>query len=256
MEVQVIEWRVGDQPARDLETLSSADQNLLGQGDTPGDPYYAIEYDPSDIAFRAKLDELKTLILSGQARHWECGGLKTVMCDRHLFWPLLTLSGGGTVTLMPVGLNADEARFVDDLKRYHDQHAAELEGTSLYLLRNLSRGRGLGFFEAGNFHPDFIVWQVRGAHQYIAFVDPKGVRQVPWDDPKLLFSETISEIEGRLGDETVHLSSFIVSKTSFREMSEFWRVTRAEMTARHAVFQEDEKYVADLLRMAQGTAVR
>ena len=233
-----------------LEPLSPADQNLLGQGETPGDPYYAIEYDAADSAFRARLDELKSLILSGQARHWEFGGLKTVMCDSHLFWPLLTLSGDA-VTLMPIGLNTDEARFVEDLKRYHDQHAAELEGSSLYLLRNLSRGRGLGFFEAGNFHPDFIVWQVRGGHQYIAFVDPKGVRQVKWDDPKLLFSETVKEIEGRLGDATVHLSSFIVSKTPFREMQDFWRVSRAEMTARHVVFQEDEGYIAGLLRLAR-----
>ncbi|MBT9561018.1 MAG: DEAD/DEAH box helicase family protein [Myxococcales bacterium] len=233
-----------------LEPLSPADQNLLGQGDTPGDPYYAIEYEVGDTAFRARLEELKALILSGQAQHWEFGGLKTVMCDRHLFWPLLT-SSNGSATLTPIGLNADEARFVEDLKRYHDQHAADLESTSLYLLRNLSRGRGLGFFEAGNFHPDFIVWQVRGGHQYIAFVDPKGVRQVKWDDPKLLFSETVRELEGRLGDETVHLSSFIVSKTPFREMQHVWPVTREEMTARHVVFQEDESYVADLLRMAR-----
>ncbi len=32
----------------------------------------------------------------------------------------------------------------------------------LYLLRNLSKGRGVGFFEAGNFHPDFILWLLGG----------------------------------------------------------------------------------------------
>ena len=34
----------------------------------------------------------------------------------------------------------------------------------VYLLSNLSKGRGIGFFEAGNFYPDFILWQVHGVN--------------------------------------------------------------------------------------------
>ena len=30
------------------------------------------------------------------------------------------------------------------------------------LLRNMSIGRGIGFFGAGNFHPDFILWLLTG----------------------------------------------------------------------------------------------
>lgn len=41
-------------------------------------------------------------------------------------------------------------RFVDYLKAYVDNHAAELVDKSLYLLRNKSKV-GMGFFEAGNF---------------------------------------------------------------------------------------------------------
>jgi hypothetical protein len=35
----------------------------------------------------------------------------------------------------------------------------------------------VGFFEAGNFHPDFIVWLIDKGHEYISFVDPKGIRE-------------------------------------------------------------------------------
>ena len=53
-----------------------------------------------------------------------------------------------------------------------------LQDKELYLLRNLSKGRGVGFFEAGNFHPDFIVWLIADGQEYISFVDPKGIRNL------------------------------------------------------------------------------
>ena len=52
--------------------------------------------------------------------------------------------------------------FVEDLKAFHDGHADFFGTRELYLLRNLSKGRGVGFFEAGNFHPDFILWLLAG----------------------------------------------------------------------------------------------
>jgi hypothetical protein len=38
--------------------------------------------------------------------------------------------------------------------------------------------RGVGFFEAGKFLPDFIVWLLVDGRQYISFVDPKGIRKL------------------------------------------------------------------------------
>jgi hypothetical protein len=75
----------------------------------------------------------------------------------------------------------------------------------LYLLRNLSKGRGVGFFEAGNFHHDFILWLwlIVGHRQYIAFVDPKGIRNLGFNDPKIRFFQTIKDIERRLGDPSI-----------------------------------------------------
>jgi hypothetical protein len=54
--------------------------------------------------------------------------------------------------------------------------------------------------EAGNFHPDFIVWLIDGDHEHISFVDPKGIRNLGFQDPRIQFHQTIKEIETRLSD--------------------------------------------------------
>jgi hypothetical protein len=119
----------------------------------------------------------------------------------------------------------------------------------MYLLRNLSKGKGVGFFEAGNFHPDFIMWLLIGERQHVVFVDPKGIRNLGVTDPKIGFFETIKEIERRLSDPKIVLDSFIVSNTPAHEMKKLWGLDKAAMQARHIVFQEDDKdsYVRELL---------
>jgi hypothetical protein len=61
-----------------------------------------------------------------------------------------------------------------DLRVFYDTKREFFENRELYLLRNMSRGQGIGFFEAGNFYPDFILWLLDGGKQYVTFVDPKG----------------------------------------------------------------------------------
>ena len=53
-------------------------------------------------------------------------------------------------------INREQIVFVEDLKEFHNRNGDFFKTRELYLLRNLSKGRGVGFFEAGNFHPDFI----------------------------------------------------------------------------------------------------
>lgn len=87
----------------------------------------------------------------------------------------------------------------------------------------MSRGRGIGFFEAGNFCPDFMLWRIDGDRQRITFVDPKGIRHLSWaSEPKLDFHKTIREVEARLDDPKVSLRSFIVSVTSAAGMALHW----------------------------------
>ena len=114
---------------------------------------------------------------------------KLVLFDfrSHLYAPLICLEKSNLkIQLSPVALNTDEMRFVDYLKAYVDNHAAELVDKSLYLLRNKSKV-GMGFFEAGNFYPDYILWIDTPETQYISFIDPKGLMHIRPDDPKIEF---------------------------------------------------------------------
>jgi hypothetical protein len=117
-------------------------------------------------------------------------------------------------------------------------------------MRNLTRGRGVGFFEAGNFYPDFIVWLVADARQDIIFVDPKGLFHVPANDPKVQFHETIKELEARITQpvgETVGLHSFILSRTKAVTLEEIWGLSRAEIEGRNVLFLDDSQYVEKMM---------
>lgn len=153
------------------------------------------------------------------------------------------------VQISPAPLNEGERRFVEDLKAFHDANPDYFNGRELYLLRNLSKSRCVGFFEAGNFHPDFILWQVEGGRQRVTFVDPKGIRNVGLLDPKISFYKTIKAIEQRLGHPDVVLESFIVSNTPSHEMSKQWGIDKAQMLQRHILFQDEDKeaYIRNLL---------
>lgn len=53
--------------------------------------------------------------------------------------------------------------------------------------------------------------------QYISFIDPKGLRHLQWDDPKIEFHATIKELEVHLqpisSDKKIVLNFFIMSGT-------------------------------------------
>lgn len=161
--------------------------------------------------------------------------------DRHLYRPLVHLANSD-VKVTPVALNEGEQQFVRDLKAYYDANPAYFAGKELYLLRNMSRGKGIGFFEAGNFYPDFVMWlaQENGDKQYVTFIDPKGIRRLDGvEDPKIRFHETIRGIEARLGDSQVTLASFIVSNTPHAQLPD-WGVNKKELEDSHVLFQNDD----------------
>ncbi|GIW31648.1 MAG: type III restriction endonuclease subunit R [Meiothermus sp.] len=201
---------------------------------------YRILIEESQQEIVAKLNELKKAIESGHLKPWEFQGIKAIWFDQHLYQPLLFLDSG-VVEISPAPLNKGERRFVEDLRAFYNARCDYFEGKELYLLRNLSRGRGLGFFEAGNFHPDFILWIIEGNQQRITFVDPKGIRNVGLQDPKIYFYQTIKEIEQRLNDPNVVLESFIISNTPSHVMQQQWGINKVEMLRRHIVFQDEDK---------------
>lgn len=239
------EWEL---PHLEYAEVTENDPNLLGVGVRPEDPYYRVLIDRSQEEIVAKLEELKFAIEKGELKPWEFQGLKAIWFGRHLYQPLLHLDAN-VVEISPAPLNKGERQFVEDLQSFHDGNTEFFKGRELYLLRNLSKGKGVGFFEAGNFHPDFILWLLHGERQHVIFVDPKGIRNLGPSDPKIQFYQSIKEIEARLGDETVQLHSFIISNTPYATMRLMWDMDKSEMNKRHVLFQEEDRdsYVKNML---------
>jgi hypothetical protein len=242
-----------EDPHLEYVTLNLDDPNLLGVGESPSDGYYRISLDRSEEEFLTKLRELKAAIERGERPDWDFHGMRALWFGRHLFQPLLyqdTMSRNVIIT--PAPLNQGERDFVLDLAEFQATDPSRFEDADLYLLRNLSRGRGLGFFEGGNFHPDFVLWLVRDTEQHIFFIDPKGLRNYGPDDGKIRFHETVKEIEDRLGDPAVHLHSFIVSNTYSEELGRLWGREKEEMLERNIVFQKDDRgtYISQILAPA------
>ena len=199
---------------------------------------YSILVDSSEGQIINKLQETKKDCEDGKLKSTgKFGNVEWIDFDQHLYSPLLA-QFDEKIKVAPVQLNKGELQFVNDLNKYWKSNRCDVD-YELYVLRNMSRGKGIGFFEAGNFHPDFILWQVKGDLQRITYVDPKGIYYVKLHDPKIKFFETVKNIEERLGDESVTLDSFIVSVTPSSDVD--WGLTKEEMNSRHVVFQKEDK---------------
>jgi hypothetical protein len=133
------EWEL---PHLEYQDLTSNDPNFPNGSDENGDGYYRILYDQSQEEIAAKLKELKTLIESKSFKSWEFSGMKAIWFGRHLYEPLLYLENN-IVEISPVPLNKGELNLVEDIKEFHDASPAFYADKELYLLRNLSKGRGV-----------------------------------------------------------------------------------------------------------------
>ena len=165
---------------------------------------------------------------------------------QHLYYPLISLNSDN-LKISPVGLNKGEREFVEDLQTYYNAHPDFFVGRECWLLRNQSR-KGLGFFEAGNFYPDFLLWLVSGEHQYLTFVDPKGIRNLNGlDDPKIRFYSEVKEVERRLGDTAITLNSFILSQSNLHDIPWRGKLTVPDLAEHHVLFQSDKPAYVDAL---------
>jgi len=223
---------------------------------TPDDPNFFNDYrilvEKSRQDVIDKLMEIKEAVESGELRSIEYQRLSSIMFGQHLYQPLLYLGQGTNIEIKPVALNDGEKEFVEDLKTYYWAETDFFENKEMYLLRNRSRGSGIGFFEAGNFYPDFILWLVYGEKQFITFVDPHGMGREGFEDSKVQFYKTIKELEKdpKLFDPDVVLNSFIISPTRFTDIP---RQTQSmeEWENRNVLFQVDDKagYIGKIFRI-------
>ena len=150
--------------------------------------------------------------------------LRSIHFDRHLYQPLL-VEQGDKVKSQPPGLNDSERRFAEDMRTYcRSEKDKSLAHKEVYLLRNLSRGKGIGFFEKRGFYPDFILWIKDDFAQRIVFIDPHGMLRAEayMHDDKARLHESLPELAKATGERTklknVALDSFLVSATPYEDL--------------------------------------
>ena len=94
----------------------------------------------------------------------------------------------------------------------------------------------MGFFEAGNFYPDYILWIDTEDKQYISFIDPKGLMHIRPDDPKVEFIKPSrswrNDLAPTADGKTVILNSFIMSGTKINGIENVVEYTRGGRRSR------------------------
>ena len=134
----------------------------------------------------------------------------------HAYKPLLYAGKERVVQLSPVPLDKSEWRVVHELARLSNSHDACLQGKELFLIRNLTRGRGLSFFDDYHYYPDFIVWLKDAVVQHLMFLDPKGLSRFgDRERQKVRLHHEIAEVEKRVRelDANLHLHAYVLSAT-------------------------------------------
>ena len=154
----------------------------------------------------------------------ENAGLPRIYFDRHLYQPLL-VEMPDKAQIVPPGLKESEARFVRDLREYwNTEKDKSLAGKEVFLLRNLSRGHGIGFFEERGFYPDFILWMVEGDKQRIVFIEPHGMLHAKAyiHDEKACLHERLPRLAEEIGKRSkrndIALDAFIISATPYEDL--------------------------------------
>ena len=98
-----------------------------------------------------------------------------IRSQAHAYQPLLYARQNRIVTVQPVPLDENERRVVERLEDLARTGDSCLQGKELFLIRNLTRGRGVSFFDDFGYYPDFIVWLKDDDQQHVLFLDPKGL---------------------------------------------------------------------------------
>jgi len=170
------------------------------------------------------------------------GDLKACNWKGHLFQPLFHARPRSEILVVPVSLNESEYQFVEDLQIWSKKNKDTLEENNceLFLLRNKSRGKGVGFFEAANFHPDFILWILKDNKQYVNFIEPHGLQHEGPASEKILFYQRIKDVEKRLNNEEVILNSFILSWSRYSNLT--WGLSKNKLHEEHVLFMTDDRY--------------
>lgn len=252
-----------EEKTMEYRVLDENDPNLsFNRSETcPAEPAYIVRVPSSQ---RNIISGIKAL-MSNIANFYQDGNqpLPRLFFDQHLYVPLVIkekINAG--LTLIPPGLEESEEQFVRDLRQYCQENEKSLDGKTIYLLRNLSRGRGVGFFEGRGFYPDFILWVLdqKTKAQRIIFIEPHGMlhaKAYAHDEKARLWErlpQLAKEIAERSGRNDVSLDAFIISATPYSKLRQHYedgKWDRKTFAKNHILFrgENDPKhdYVEDIL---------
>ena len=210
--------------------------------------------------------QIKRLLDDCNALYQQDGAdpLPRIHFDRHLYQPLLLSVPGESISLSPPGLNDGERDFVSDLRQFWAEKRGRLPAdTEVFLLRNQSRGRGVGFYTDSGFFPDFILWVKTTDKQRIVFIEPHGMRHAKaydHDGKAQLYAQLpqlAADIAQRSGNAAaVELDAYLISTTSYQELRQhyengYW--SRKDFADKHILFQEGDSeydYLERIFRVA------
>ena len=155
-------------------------------------------------------------------------GLPEAYIERHLYQPLIVIPKGeinDDLEATPPALEKSEQEFVTDLRNYlGNLRTTVFVPNQVFLLRNQSRGKGIGFYENEGFYPDFILWILEKSKQRIVFIEPHGMVHDAINEHNekvTLFKrlQTLSDENKGFRHQRVQMDSFIISKTDFSVLS-------------------------------------
>jgi hypothetical protein len=228
--------------------LDESDPNLnFNRGlvrEKPG-PAYVVKVRRSE---KQLVEAIQQLVADAERLYQqENAGLPRIHFDRHLYLPLL-VEQVDKMQSIPPALKPSEAQFVRGLKAYWEvEKDKSLAGKEVFLLRNLSRGSGIGFFEERGFYPDFILWILDETSQRIIFIEPHGMLHAKAyiHDDKARLHERLPELAGEIGKRSrrqdIALDSYIISATPFDDLRQRYddgTWDREKFAQRHILFQE------------------
>ena len=154
--------------------------------------------------------------------------------------------------------NTGEQRFVEDLVKFCAAKPQELIGKELFVLRNLSRGKGVGFFEGTGFYPDFLLWITEKDKQRLVFVEPHGLLRDdhPRVNPKVNLHKRLKAAMAsslkNLRQRDLSVDSFVISVTPYDEIrtrivDEAGPWSRKQFADAHILFFGGLEYLATIV---------
>ena len=165
-------------------------------------------------------EEMKRLAEAGAIYASSVTPSLAVYIESHLYQPLLAIGTKEDLQITPPALVKSEQDFVKDLHNYlQKQCGTFLSSKQVFLLRNQSRGTGVGFYLNEGFYPDFILWMLDDQKQRIVFIEPHGMvhEAINKYNDKILLYKRLRELSEKqhFEQKSVHMDSYIISTTDF-----------------------------------------